>query len=148
MEQLPVEIDLPAIFGTIVLLVLTFLGLRFYFRRIRLSIFAGGWSDLAASYTMLGEPLGLPWQSSSARVGAVVYKNTMNVAVQYGGLYLQRDSFVTDKTILFLPANRLQLVSRHKASWLANAYCIFTIDGIDVWVEQPHADNLLKLQTP
>ena len=97
---------------------------------------------------MLGEPLGLPWQSSSARVGAVTYKNTMNVAVQHGGLYLQRDSFALDKAILFLPAAGLQLVSRHNASWLANAYCIFTFEGVDVWVEQPHADALLKFQTP
>lgn len=147
MNQLPVPLDLPAIFGTICLLVLTFLGLRFYFRRMRLSIFAGGWGDLAAGHTMLGEPLGLPWQSSSARVGAVMYKNTMNVAVQHGGLYLQRDSFALDKAILFLPAASLTLVSRHKASWLSNAYCIFTFEGVDVWVEQPHADALLKLQS-
>lgn len=138
--------DFFAIFWNIIGIVIIGFGLRFYFRRIRLSIFAGGWSDLAVGHTMLGEPLGLPWQSSSARVGAVVYKNTMNVAVQHGGLYLQRDSFALDKTILFLPAANLKLVSRHKASWFANAYGIFTIDGVDVWVEQPYADALLKLQ--
>lgn len=83
-KPLPATLDLPAIFGTLCLLVLTFLGLRFCFRRLRLSLYAGGWGDLAAGHTMLGEPLGLPWQSSSVRVGAVTYKNTMNVAVQHG----------------------------------------------------------------
>ena len=147
MKQLPVTLDLPAIFGTICLVVLTLLGLRFYFRRMRLSVYAGGWGDLATGHAMLGEPMGLLWQNSSVRVGAVTYKNTMNVAVQHGGLYLQRDSFALDKTILFLPAASLKLVSRQKASWLTNAYCIFTVEGVDVWVEQPHADALLKLQT-
>lgn len=135
------------IFWNIAVLTLTFFGLRFYFRRMRLSVYNGGWSDLAARHTMLGEPLGLRWQSSSVRVGAVTYKNTMNVAVQHGGLYLQRDSFALRNTILFLPAASLALVSRHKASWLANAYCIFTIEGVDVWVEQPEADALLHLQS-
>lgn len=121
-------------------------GLRFYFRRLRWSLSAGGWGELAPGHTMLGEPMGLPWQSSSVRVGAVTYKNTMRVAVQHGGLYLQRDSFALDKAILFLPAAKLQLVARHNASWLANAYCIFSVEGVDVWVEQPHADALLKLQ--
>ncbi|RZJ95038.1 MAG: hypothetical protein EOO60_01570 [Hymenobacter sp.] len=127
------------IFGIIVI----GLGLRFYFRRLRLAIYTGGWASLAPHHTMLGEPMGLPWQRSSVRVGAITYKNTMNVAVQHGGLYLQRDSFALDKTILFLPAASLTLVSRHSASWLANAYCIFTVEGVDVWVEQPQADALL-----
>ncbi len=139
--------DIPAIIGSIGLLVLTFFGLRFYFRRMRLSVYNGGWGDLAARHTMLGEPLGLRWHSSSVRVGAVTYKNTMNVAVQFGGLYLQRDSFALNKDILFLPATSLTLVARHKASWLANAYCIFTVEGVDVWVEQPEADALLQLQS-
>jgi hypothetical protein len=71
----------------------------------------------------------------------------MKVAVQHGGLYLQRDSVALGKDILFLPAASLTLVSRHQASWLANAYCIFTIEGVDVWVEQPEADALLHLQS-
>lgn len=71
----------------------------------------------------------------------------MNVAVQHGGIYLQRDPFALGKSILFLPATSLTLVSRHKASWLTNAYCIFTVEGVDVWVEQPQADALLKLQS-
>lgn len=47
----------------------------------------------------------------------------------------------------FLPVASLTLVSRHQASWLANAYCIFTIEGVDVWVEQPEADALRQLQS-
>lgn len=138
--------DFFAIFWNVCGIILIGFGLRFYFRRMRLSVYNGGWGDLAARHTMLGEPLGLRWQSSSVRVGAVTYKNTMKVAVQHGGLYLQRDSFALNKDILFLPAAGLTLVSRHKASWLANAYCIFTIEGVDVWVEQPEADALLQLQ--
>jgi hypothetical protein len=138
--------DFFAIFWNICGIILIGFGLRFYFRRMRLSVYNGGWGDLAARHTMLGEPLGLRWQSSSVRVGAVTYKNTMKVAVQHGGLYLQRDSFALNKDILFLPAAGLTLVSRHKASWLANAYCIFTIEGVDVWVEQPEADALLQVQ--
>ena len=91
--------------------------------------------------------MGLSWQHSSVRVGAITYKNKMKVAVQHGGLYLQRDSFALDKDILFLPAAGFVLVSRHKASWLANAYCIFTFEEVDVWVEQPEADALLKLKS-
>lgn len=138
--------DFFAVFWNICGIILIGFGLRFYFRRMRLSVYNGGWGDLAARHTMLGEPLGLRWQSSSVRVGAVTYKNTMKVAVQHGGLYLQRDSFALNKDILFLPAAGLTLVSRHKASWLANAYCIFTIEGVDVWVEQPEADALLQVQ--
>lgn len=138
--------DFFAIFWNICGIILIGFGLRFYFRRMRLSVYNGGWGDLAARHTMLGEPLGLRWQSSSVRVGAVTYKNTMKVAVQHGGLYLQRDSFTLNRDILFLPAAGLTLVSRHKASWLANAYCIFTIEGVDVWVEQPEADALLQVQ--
>ena len=138
--------DFFAIFWNICGIILIGFGLRFYFRRMRLSVYNGGWGDLAARHTMLGEPLGLRWQSSSVRVGAVTYKNTMKVAVQHGGLYLQRDSFALNRDILFLPAAGLTLVSRHKASWLANAYCIFTIEGVDVWVEQPEADALLQVQ--
>jgi hypothetical protein len=139
--------DFFAIFCNTCGIVLIFFGLRFYFRRLRLSVYNGGWGDLAARHTMLGEPLGLRWQSSSVRVGAITYKNTMKVAVQHGGIYLQRDSFALNKAILFLPAASLTLVSRHQASWLANAYCIFTIEGVDVWVEQPEADALLHLQS-
>jgi hypothetical protein len=108
--------DIPAIIGSISLLVLTFFGLRFYFRRMRLSVYIGSWGDLAAHHTMLSEPLGLRWHSSSVRVGTVTYNNTMNVAVQHGGLYLQRNSFSLSKTTLFLPAASLTLISRHKAS--------------------------------
>jgi hypothetical protein len=139
--------DFFAIFWNICGIVLIFFGLRFYFRRLRLSVYNGGWGNLAARHTMLGEPLGLRWQSSSVRVGAITYKNTMKVAVQHGGLYLQRDSVALNKAILFLPVANLTLISRHKASWLANAYCIFTIEGVDVWVEQPEADALLHLQS-
>ncbi|RZK22728.1 MAG: hypothetical protein EOO56_07525 [Hymenobacter sp.] len=139
--------DFFAIFWNICGITLIGFGLRFYFRRMRLSVYNGGCGDLAAHHTMLSEPLGLRWQSGSVRVGAVTYKNTMKVAVQHGGLYLQRGSFALDKVILFLPATSLTLVSRHAASWLANAYCIFTVEGVDVWVEQPEADALLKLQS-
>ncbi|RFP66055.1 hypothetical protein D0N36_06195 [Hymenobacter lapidiphilus] len=138
--------DYLAIFVNIVFLFFIFLGLRFVFRRLRMSIFGGGWGDLAVRHSMLGEPMELRWQSSSARVGAMMYKNTMKVAVQHGGLYLQRDSFALDKAILFLPADSLELVSRHKASWFSNAYCIFTIEGVDVWVEEPEAEALIKLK--
>jgi hypothetical protein len=53
--------DFFAIFRNICGIVLIFFGLRFYFRRLRLAVYNGGWDDLAARHTMLGEPLGLRW---------------------------------------------------------------------------------------
>lgn len=49
-------LDFFAIFWNICGIILIGFGLRFYFRRMRLSVYNGGWGDLAVRHTMLGEP--------------------------------------------------------------------------------------------
>ena len=124
-------------------------GLKFVKNNLRLNIFfGGGWGNLEQAYSVPHAPHSISLRSTSARVGLTVFKNTMNIALDETGVYLQRSFFIKNNVILHIPYHKMILVEKRNPSWAASGFGIFTVDGVDVWIDQPYANQILEKLRP
>lgn len=116
----------------------------FVARRFRLNIFFGSWQDLQRLYLVQTKPYFIRFASTSARVGIAEYIDTIFIGLADEGVYLQRNFFLFNKDILYIPFQKFTFVERMPSSWLGQGNSIFTVDGIDVWLAQPYADHIAR----
>ena len=116
----------------------------FVAKRFRLNIFFGSWQDLQRVYLVPTKPYFIRFASTSARIGIAEYIGTISIGLAEEGVYFQRNFFLFNKNILYIPFQKFTFVERMPSSWLGNGNIIFTVDGIDVWVAQPYADYIAR----
>lgn len=130
--------------GWVLFLSIIYLSYRFIWRDSLPNLTYAGWNTLQPTYAATRLPA--RWATTSVRVGSDLYQGTMRVAFDAQGMYLQRLLPGTDYTTMYLPYNQFRLVeapkSRAKLLTLST-YGIFSVEGVDIWLDSPYADQLM-----
>ena len=120
-------------------------------RYFKPTIFYKGWNNLQTEYRLTNAalPTGLVMQPTSLRIGSEHYNQTARIGLGATGVYLQQP--FASKGTLYLPYDRLKLVSPPGRTGMLNSpvYGIFKVNGIDVWIDSPYAEQIINhLPTP
>jgi hypothetical protein len=134
--------------------VVRLVGLYFMYRvlrNFRPNIFYKGWGNLEKAYAVAGPlPPALKLDSISGRVGSETYNDTLAIALDEQGVYLQRSLLAKARGTLYIPFARFRLMEAPKASgpFGVRVYGIFEVDGVDVWLDQPYAQTIISQLSP
>lgn len=130
--------------GLILFLGVVYLSFRFIWQDSMPNFFYKGWGSLQPAYAV--EQLPAQRFITSVRVGSDVYQGTMYVALDEQGVYFQRTLLEPYKKALYIPYSRFKLVEKPKARtkfFSVGTYGIFEVDGVDIWLGNPYADQLI-----
>lgn len=135
--------------GWILFLGVVYLSFRFIWKDSMPNFFYKGWGTLQPTYAVAQ----LPAQrfTTSVRVGSDVYQGTMYVALDAQGVYFQRTLLKPYQQAMFIPYGRFQLVEKPKPRtkfFSLGTYGIFKVDGVDIWLDNPYADQLIAHLRP
>jgi len=129
-------------------LAILFLALRFLFRGTFLNQLWGSWWSLQGTFLFKAELPPYLFKTTSARIGLQRYVDTIKIYVDEQGVYLQQDSFLLSKKIIFIPFSRFVFKRKHHTSWLGKGLSVFTVNEVDVWLQEPYdvliSDKLIK----
>lgn len=124
-------------------LLLVYLLIRYF----RPTFFYKGWGSLQPAYGVPSTqlPANMPMHHTSLRVGTEHYNQTAYVGLGSGGLYLRRPALKPAGQLLYIPYKRLTLKERPSRTGPLNlaAYGIFQVDGVEVWLDSPCAEQLM-----
>lgn len=148
--------DTEDIIGQVILWAARLVGLFLIYLLVRYfkpTIFYKGWSNLRTEYGLANAslPAGLTMHLTSLRVGSEHYNQTAHIGLDATGVYLQQPFASKEKGALRIPYSRLKLVSPPGRTGVLNSpvYGIFKVDGVDVWIDSPYAEQIMeRLPTP
>jgi hypothetical protein len=116
-------------------------------RYFRPTFFYKGWGSLQPTYGVLTAqtPANVPMHHTSLRVGTEHYSQTAYVGLGTTGLYLQRPALTPTGRLLCVPYKCLTLKERPSRTGPLRlaAYGIFQVDGVEVWLDSPYAEQLI-----
>lgn len=114
---------------------------RFIIKSIRLNSYRGSWNSLN-KYSFYGT---VPRTFlTSVRIGAVTYKNTMHIYLNEKGVVLQKPALSQKPDLVLLPYAAFRLIEVIDSGLLSDGHAIFTVDGVDVWISQPFANEIIE----
>jgi hypothetical protein len=135
--------------GWVLFLGVVYLSFRFIWKDSMPNFFYKGWGTLQPTYAVAQRPAGLA--TTSVRVGSDVYQGTMYVALDAQGVYLQRTLLEPYQKALYIPYNRFKLLEKPRPRtkfFSLGTYGIFQVDGVDIWLDNPYADQLIAHLRP
>lgn len=117
-------------------------------RHFKPTLFYKGWNSLSAEYGVVTAtlPAGLILHPTSLRIGTTHYNQTAHLGLDNTNVYLQRPLATKENSFLRIPYAQLKLVSPPGPSGLLNVpvYGVFNISGVDVWIDYPYAEQIIK----
>lgn len=138
------------IVGQVVLWAARLLGLFLIYllvRHFKPNIFYKGWGNLRTEYgTSAALPAGLMMHHTSLRVGSEHYNQTAYIGLDDVGIYLQRPLATKEGSLLRIPYVRLKLIEppRQPGSLHLPIYGIFRVNGVDLWIDSPYAEQIIN----
>lgn len=75
----------------------------------------------------------------------------MQVALDARGVYFQPARLGLGSLAMCIPYGRFRLIAKptaRTASFSLGTYGIFKVDGVDIWLDQPYADQLIEHLQP
>lgn len=122
-------------------LALIYLAVRYF----RPALFYKGWNTLQPTYGVAVAPAQVQLHHTSLRIGVEHYNQTAHVGLGAQGLYLQRPSLAAKLQLLCIPYAHLRLQSPPGRTGPLGApvYGIFEADGVEIWLDDPYATELL-----
>ena len=127
-------------------LLVVYLSYRYIWKDALLNISFKGWGDLAARYRV--DTLPVPGGIITMRIGSQTYNfDNMSFALAEQGMYLQRKQFGTKATVC-IPYAKIKLSERPRVKkflfFSIPVYGLFYVDGVDLWIDSPHAECLIS----
>lgn len=108
-----------------------------------------GWSTLQPRYAVAHMPD--QRTTTSVRVGSDLYQGTMQVALDAQGVYFECPLRTPANKLMHIPYNRFKLLEPPKArtGFLSiSTYGIFQVDGVDIWLDDPYASQIIAQLAP
>ena len=99
---------------------------------------------------MLHSPADVQLHHTSLRVGIEHYNQTAYVGLGPAGIYLRRPAPTASQRVLYIPYAQVRLQSPPGRTGPLNlpAYGIFRVDGVEVWLDNPYATDLVTHLSP
>jgi hypothetical protein len=135
--------------GLILFLVVVYLSFRFIWKDSMPNFFYKGWATLQPAYAV--EQLPAQRVITSVRVGSDVYQGTMHVTFDEQGVYFQRALLEPYQKAMYIPYSRFKLVEKPKVRtkfFSVGTYGIFNVDGVDIWLDNPYAAQIIAHLKP
>jgi hypothetical protein len=135
--------------GLLLFLGVVYFSFRFIWKDSIPNFFYKGWGSLQPAYAV--EQLPAQRFITSVRVGSDVYQGTMYVALDEQGVYFQRTLLEPYQQAMYIPYSRFKLLEKPKARqklFSLGTYAIFDVDGVDIWLDNPYAAQIIAHLKP